>query len=103
VQAWNAPPVSRESIQRAEVIRATEDPRGYSVTPGYIGHLALALILTPDGKLSPPIAMEQWCLPARRQHAGKPASASELKAGLNSEKLKSASSRIAGKRRMASW
>jgi len=69
-----------------------------STIPGCIGHLAFAWKLAPELKSSPPIDFEQWCLPSRRQQAGRFASRSELKAGINSEKLKTASNRMAERR-----
>jgi hypothetical protein len=64
-----------------------------------MGHLAFALKLTPDFENPPPVDDEQWCLPSRRQQAGRLSSEIEPKAGLNSEKLKSASNRMAETRR----
>ena len=45
--------------------------------------------------------MEQWCLPSRRQHAGRLESEPADAAGLISDKLKKASRKMAQRRRKA--
>jgi hypothetical protein len=68
---------------------------------GYIGHLLFAVKLLPDCD-EPPTAIMQWCLPSRRQHAGRLESCSDANTGLSSEKLKRTSNRMAEKRRKRS-
>jgi hypothetical protein len=81
-------------------MRAAIQLPGKRTKPGYIGHLAFAWKPAPDS--SPFIGVEQWCLPSRRQQAGRFAFRSEPKAGPNSEMLKRASNRMAEKRRKRS-
>jgi len=78
------------------------DPREDSTSRGYIGHLPLALAMAPDSEDPPPTDVAQWCLPWRRQQAGRLAAEFEPKAGLNSEKLKRTSNRMAEQRRKGS-
>jgi hypothetical protein len=66
--------------------------------PGYIGHLPDART-TPDSEAPAAARIAQWCFPARRQQAGSLSSEFAIRAGLNSEKLNRARSRMAETRR----
>jgi hypothetical protein len=74
------------------------DPPYRRKTRGYSGHLLFAKMLAPVFAECPLTAIAQRCLPSRRQHAGRFGVDPETSAGLNSEKLKRASNRIADAR-----
>jgi hypothetical protein len=69
----------------------------------YSGHLACASKPRPDFSVALSAGIAQWCLPSRRQQAARLDSEDELKALLNSEELKSASNRMAERRRKRSY
>jgi hypothetical protein len=68
-----------------------------------MGHFPFAWNPAPDFESRPAADIEQWCLPSRRQQAGRLASGSEAKAGINSERLKRASNTMAVERRKQSY
>jgi hypothetical protein len=98
-----ARPLSGTLSEAAGVISAFEKPPVESTIGKYSGHLACASKPGPDFSLSLSAGIEQWCLPSRRQQLARPDSEGRLKAVLNSEELKSASNRMAERRRTRSY
>jgi hypothetical protein len=66
---------------------SAHEPPWESTIPGYIGQWA-AFNAGPDSDAPPDVDIEQWCLPARRQQAGRFDADAEPKTGPISEKLK---------------
>jgi hypothetical protein len=98
-RSLRARPISGTFSDAAGITRTASEPPWESTTRGYIGHLAFPLKPAADFEAPPPIDIEQWCLPSRRQQGGRFASDAEPKTGLNSERLRSTSNRMAEKRR----